>query len=129
MNKIYIVFILLLFNLCTNKKNDLNEIASIKIDQKEFSYGNASLKDTIIHTFKIKNISDNDLKIKKVATSCGCTSIGFSDSIASKNEYIYFKLQYIPNKNDFGEIVNSLVVESNTNPSYTVFRLKVNIIN
>ena len=129
MNKIYILFILLLFNHCTNKKNNLNEIALIKIDQKEFSYGNASLKDTIVHTFKIKNISDNDLKIKKVATSCGCTSIGFSDSIASKNEYIYFKLQYIPNKNDFGEIINSLVVESNTNPSFTVFRLKVNIIN
>lgn len=129
MNKIFMVFVLIMLNSCINKKNKSNEIALIKVDQKEFNYGNARLKDTIVHTFNIKNISDNDLKIKKVATSCGCTSIGFSDSIASKNEYIYFKVQYIPNINDFGEITNSLVVESNTKPSFTVFRLKVNIIN
>lgn len=129
MNKIYILFILFSLNSCTNEKSKSNEIALIKIDQKEFNFGKATLKDTIVHTFKIKNVSDIDLKIKKVATSCGCTNIGISDSIASKNEYIHFKVQYIPNKNDFGEITNSLVVESNTNPSFIVFRLKVNIIN
>ncbi|MGY0407821.1 MAG: DUF1573 domain-containing protein [Polaribacter sp.] len=130
-SKILIFFCLFcVFISCknANKKQDkLKDIAKIEVIEKEFNFGNATLNDTIVHIFKVKNISNQILKIKKLAPSCRCTTSKDIDSIANKNEYVEFKIQYIPKKDDLGKISNSLVVEMNTEPPFTIFRLTGNI--
>ena len=132
MNKLlFPLMIMLLLSSCKKKKEITitDNLTKIEIKEREFDFGNAYLGDTVIHVFKIKNITNTYLKIKKTATSCGCTTLGIIDSLAEKGETIEFKLQYIPKDDNKGKVSNSLVVEMNTEPSFAVFRLKGNVVN
>ena len=125
MNKPFLILLFLFLILCSCNSKKENTITKIEILDKEFNFGKATLKDTIVHTFKIKNLTNTKLKINNLATSCGCTTIGKIDSIANKNEIIEVKLQFIPKKEQIGnQVTNSVVVEMNTEPPFTVFRLK-----
>ncbi|RZK10940.1 MAG: DUF1573 domain-containing protein [Flavobacterium sp.] len=91
--------------------------------EKEFDFGTITLKDTVKHNFKIKNISDLPLKISEIGTSCGCTGAIVSDSIIEKNEFAEIEVQFIPKKEQTGKITNSIVIEANTNPPFTTLYL------
>jgi hypothetical protein len=108
--------------LISCKKNEA-KFAVLKTE-KTFNFGAISLHDTINHIFFIKNISDKNLEISQIGTSCGCTGVIVSDSIISKNEYAKIKVQFIPKKDQIGVINNSIVIEANTNPPYTTIYIK-----
>jgi len=48
--------------------------SQIEITPNSFDFGNVKYGEIAEHTFKIKNIGDLVLEIKKVATSCACTT-------------------------------------------------------
>lgn len=110
----------LLFISC-NEKN--KHYATIKYT-KEIDFGTIHSQDTVTKTFKIKNISENSLKINQIKTSCGCTVAKVNDSIVKKNESTDIIVQFIADNDKIGKINKSVVIDANTNPNFTVLYLK-----
>ncbi|RTY95898.1 DUF1573 domain-containing protein [Flavobacterium sp. GT3R68] len=105
---------------CNRSKS---EYATLKTE-KTFDFGTISIHDTVNHVFEVKNTSDKKLEISQIGTSCGCTGAIISDSIVSKNESAKIKVQFIPKKDQVGQINNSIVIEANTNPPFTTIYIK-----
>ncbi|WGH75690.1 DUF1573 domain-containing protein [Tenacibaculum tangerinum] len=110
-------------------KKSNNPVAKAEILEKDFDFGEITLQDTIAHSFKIKNTTDIPLKINNLATSCGCTTFDLLDSIAKKDESLTVTVQFIPKEEHIGQRVsNSVVVEMNTDPPFSVVRLKGKVL-
>lgn len=130
MGRLYISFIVIIaFVLINCKKSNLKEEIGIKFEtsNKKYNFGDIRVNDTITHSFYVKNLSKQNLIISKVATSCGCTSVGNIDSLIMPNKKTEIKIQFIAKKEQVGSITNSIVVEMNTKPPFTVFRLEGNV--
>ncbi|CAI8366999.1 MAG: Uncharacterised protein [Polaribacter sp. SA4-10] len=123
MNKLALCFFLVLLS-CNVQKNKTIPLSKIEALENEFDFGSITSKDTITHTFKIKNLAKTSLIVNNIATSCGCTTIGKIDSIYSNNEVVDITVQFIANNEQYGKVSNSVVVEMNTEPSFMIFRLK-----
>jgi hypothetical protein len=52
------------------------------------------------YTFKLKNTLDIPISIKKVVTSCGCTSPDYSKEKVKPGDYYYVKLTYSPTRDE-----------------------------
>lgn len=113
------LFILICF-LFGCKKDEFSKFDSEKIH----NFGIAKIGDTIRYEFKLKNVSDNLLKINQIGTSCSCTGAIISDSIIKKNNFAVISITYIPTIENKGFIKNSIVVEANTNPTFTTLYLE-----
>jgi hypothetical protein len=100
---------------CKEKENGFAEISV----NSKYGFGEIKSTDSVVHTFKVKNISKVDLLIKEVGTSCGCTVVTISDSIVKENEYTEIKTTFVPDSNTKGKVNKSIVILANTNPPYT----------
>lgn len=116
-NNLILTIITLMFFSC-NK----DETAKIEVN-KEINFGVIKVNDTIKKSFVIKNNSSIDLKIKDIKSSCGCTVAKLKDSLIKENESTDLIVEFIANKDKIGKIKNSIVVEANTNPVFTVLYL------
>ncbi len=115
---------ILIFNSCKNQ-DKINANAIIKIDKKIFNFNQISINDSIKHTFTIKNISEIPLKITKVGTSCGCTTTNYPKGEILKGENADIDILFKPNS--IGNIEKSIVVEANTDPTFSVFYIRGNV--
>ncbi|WMW77689.1 DUF1573 domain-containing protein [Flavobacterium sp. 20NA77.7] len=106
---------------------EVEESAIIEV-QKEINFGTIHSNESVSKVFKIKNISTTNLIIKNIKTSCGCTVAKLSDSIINPNDKVELKVKFVASKEKIGKIKNSIVVESNTNPVFTVLYLKGNVV-
>ncbi len=91
--------------------------------EKNIDFGSINIGDTVIKTFSLKNISTNQLKISQIKTSCGCTLAMLKDSLIDENKSALISVEFIADKDKIGKIKNSIVVEANTDPVYTVLYL------
>lgn len=114
-----IIIIITLFYGCNNTNNI--KFAEIEY-KKSISFGIKNNNDTIVKTFQIKNISKNNLIIKNIKSSCGCTVAKLKNSTILPNKYAEIVVTYIPQKK--GDVSNSIVFEANTNPTFNVLYLK-----
>lgn len=119
------ILILFLFVFVSCIKND--EFSKIDV-VKEMSFGTIHSNQEIKKNYKIKNTSENDLKIKSVRTSCNCTATKISDSILKKNETLDLEVNFSASKEKIGIIKSSIVIEANTSPVFTVLYLKGKVI-
>ena len=116
-NLILTIATTLIFLSCNKDKT-----ASIDVN-KEINIGVVKVGDTIKKTFLIKNSSSTDLKIKNIKSSCGCTVAKLNDSIIIENGITNLIVEFIADKDKIGKVKNSIVVEANTNPVFTVLYL------
>lgn len=117
--KYKVPLVILIFFIVVSCKNKTQKFAIIK-GKKTFFFDTISIGDTVNHIFEIKNVSNKELKISQIGTSCGCTVAKLLDSVISKNETAKIKIEFIAKKDKIGRINNSIVLEANTNPPYTV---------
>lgn len=124
-----ILFLLFILNSCSKVKEIKNTLdprnSKIKTIENEFDFGEISIKDTLIHTFLIKNISKNELTLVNVESNCDCTTSNFTKNAVKENDTARIKMQFIPSKK--GYIEKSIVIEANTSPPYTVLTIKGNV--
>jgi len=66
----------------------------IEITPKVFDFGEIEYGKIAEHTFKIKNLGGEVLEIKRVATSCACTSAEIEKEILKPNEQVNLKVIY-----------------------------------
>ncbi|MFY8096731.1 MAG: DUF1573 domain-containing protein [Flavobacterium sp.] len=95
---------------------------------KEINFGTIHSNEKISKVFKIKNASANDLVIKNVKTSCGCTAAKLKDSVVKENETLDLEVNFFASKEKIGKVKNSIVIEANTSPIFTVLYLKGNVV-
>ena len=55
-------------------EEELSKAPKISFNEKSFEFGTINQGETVNHTFTIKNEGVNDLIIRNVKTSCGCTT-------------------------------------------------------
>ncbi len=62
-------------------------LAKIEITPKSFDFGTVELGEVLNYSFKIRNLGNKSLEIKRVATSCACTTAKVSrEKIEPKEE-------------------------------------------
>lgn len=68
-------------------QDQANNNPQIEITPKLFDFGEINYGDIAEHIFKVKNLGDKTLEIKKVATSCACTTAKITkEKIAPQEE-------------------------------------------
>lgn len=120
MKNSFLIILSLLFFSCNKKTNNLAKIEINKVQ----NFGDIKVGDTVRKIFHIKNLSENSLIIKDLKTSCGCTVVKINDSIIKKDSGTSIISQYIAEPDDIGLIEKSIIIEANTDPSFTVLYLK-----
>jgi len=116
--------IMLVFVVSCSDKSKYSMISATK----EINFGTIHSNEKISKIFKIKNTSANDLVIKNVKTSCGCTAAKLKDSVVKGNETLNLEVNFAASKEKIGKVKNSIVIEANTSPIFTVLYLKGNVI-
>jgi hypothetical protein len=109
----------LLFLFSCNSSTGESSITRINYLKDTFYFGNIKKGDTVAAVFEYENTGNMPLKIINIAASCGCSKPVFDTTFLLPGLKKSFQLIY-NSKDDTGNIVKSLVVESNTDP-----RLKV----
>lgn len=101
---------------CSNKKSLKFSSFIIKNDE---NFGIVKVGDTIHDFFLLVNTSDTVLKINSIKTSCNCTVVSLSDSLANQNKTIRVDFTFIPDLTDIGMVSKPLVIDANTKPNFT----------
>ncbi len=74
--------------------DQLGNKAQIKITPPSFDFGQVEYGKAVEYVFKIKNSGDQILEIKRLSTSCGCTTAETSKEEISPGEEIDLKVVY-----------------------------------
>lgn len=75
------------FRAIPGVENQTENHSRIEIAPQSFDFGEIEYGDVAKYTFKVKNSGDEILEIKKVATSCACTTAKISqEKILPKQE-------------------------------------------
>ncbi|MDP3882935.1 MAG: DUF1573 domain-containing protein [Candidatus Staskawiczbacteria bacterium] len=73
--------------------NDPNA-PKILISPESFDFGEIQYGDIVTHNFGVTNSGKSDLEIKRVATSCGCTTAKISRQIIKPGESADLVVEY-----------------------------------
>lgn len=119
---VFILFYLIVCQACDKTTEALNVASNIEFSNKSYDFGVISIKDTVDYTIKIKNLSDQDLVLKGVRSSCSCTITDFTKEPVKKNQTATIRVEFIPFEK--GVIEKSVVLYANTKPKFTVLSLK-----
>jgi hypothetical protein len=66
----------------------------IEISPKDFDFGQIKYGEVVKHVFKIQNSGKGVLKIKKLATSCGCTTVEIAKEVLAAGEEVELLVTY-----------------------------------
>lgn len=73
-------------------------------DVSSYDLGKLSETDSpVSHTFRLRNVSGEPLRIKRVRTTCGCTAASYDSTLIASGEEVMITLTYNP-KNRPGTI-------------------------
>lgn len=66
--------------------DDMAKMPTIKFDRSTYDFGNADEGKMVVYEFPFSNLGKTNLIIRKIGTSCGCTSATPSGTIIKPNE-------------------------------------------
>lgn len=66
--------------------NQTGDLPKIEISPSYFDFGEIEYGQVVEHTFKVKNTGSEILEIKRVATSCACTTVKISKEKINPDE-------------------------------------------
>lgn len=113
MNKLKLIFILsMLFYFTFVNDSQENKSPKIFCEGSSYNFGTVINTKIIKHTFIIKNIGDDVLKIDKVRVSCGCTIIKIKDKSILPGGKTELKVELDLSDTE-GEQFKDILIESN----------------
>lgn len=84
----------------------------MEIEPEEHDFGGVKQEQELVHEFTIKNTGDEDLEIRRIATTCGCAAAVPADRIVEPGETT--KLEVVLETRRYkGVIQKSISVASN----------------
>ena len=66
----------------------------VTFDADSYDFGNIKQGDKVDHTFTIKNTGKNDLIIRNVRSSCGCTAVTPAKTVIPSGESVPLKVEF-----------------------------------
>ncbi|MBK5202932.1 MAG: DUF1573 domain-containing protein [Prolixibacteraceae bacterium] len=96
---------------------ELNNAPVISFDSKRFDFGNLNQQGVVSHKFIIKNTGKNNLIIRRIKTSCGCTVVTPGKKIIAPDEEVPLMVKFNPRGKD-GRQIKAITVISN-DPKHT----------
>lgn len=75
-------------------KNETAQRPQIEVSPKTYNFGEIEFGAIAKYTFKIKNAGPQTLEIKRIATSCACTSAKASKESINPNEEVDLLVTY-----------------------------------
>lgn len=82
------------FRAMPSGKNLTGEQPQIEITPKFFDFGEVKYGKAVEYSFKVKNLGTEILEIKRVATSCACTTAKIAKEIIEPGEEAALKVVY-----------------------------------
>lgn len=65
---------------------EMANMPTVKFDQTAYDFGNVDEGKSVVHEYQFSNIGKKELIIRKINTSCGCTSVAPSGTVIKPNE-------------------------------------------
>ncbi len=62
-------------------EEELANAPVVKFEEKKYDFGKAKQREKITHDFKFTNAGKSDLVIRKIRSSCGCTTVAPKDNV------------------------------------------------
>lgn len=103
-----------------------NSSTEVQIEEKTIDFGKIHTSDTVVATFKIKNIGQEDLIISDVKASCGCTVPSWTSEPILTGEKAEVLLSY--DISDVGLFQKSVSVFCNTKESPIILLIRGQVI-
>ncbi len=82
------------FRAVPGLEDQTNSRPQIEITPQSFNFNEIEYGSIVEHTFKIKNLGEETLEIKKIATSCACTSAEVGKKILEPDEETDLNVTY-----------------------------------
>lgn len=82
------------FRAVPGVENQTDNRPQIEVTPQTFDFNEIEYGSIAKHTFKIKNLGKETLEIKKIATSCACTSAEVGKKILGPDEEIDLNVSY-----------------------------------
>lgn len=95
----------------------------IVFDERTFNFGQTKSRDKIEHNFTFKNEGKSDLIIRKIRSTCGCTTVAPEKTVIKPGESTSFKAIFTPGSRK-GKQRKSIYVISN-DPEHSNVRLMI----
>lgn len=130
LKKVAVTFVVLVGLLWTTsgcKTNDNKK--PYRLSEDSLIFNTIHQSDSFKKTIYCINNSDNEIKIVKIATGCGCTSTILKDSIVKTNDSVPIYIKYLPLINkDSGLVTKYITIRTNSNPVFTNIKIKGEVI-
>ena len=95
----------------------------ISFDSKRYDFGNLNQEDVVSHKFIIENTGKNNLILRTIKTSCGCTVVIPDKKIIAPDEKISLMVKFNP-MGKRGRQIKAITVISN-DPKHTTSILRI----
>ena len=82
------------FKSVPGPENQTGNLPKIEITPKYFDFGEVEYGQVVEHNFKVKNVGNEILEIKKVATSCACTTAKIAEKEINPGEEVNLRVVY-----------------------------------
>lgn len=113
MNRIKLIFILsVLFFIVFSNYSQTKKAPKIYCEGASYNFGTIPNTKIIKHTFIIKNIGDDVLKISTIRVSCGCTIAKIKDKVILPGKKTELKVE-LDLSGTIGEQFKDIIIESN----------------
>jgi len=93
-------------------KEEMENAPTISFDDESFNFGKTASADKIEHDFKFTNKGKSDLIIRKIRSTCGCTTVAPEKTVIKPGESSSFKAIFNPGSRK-GMQTKSIYVISN----------------
>lgn len=96
----------------------------MEIEPELHDFGSASQNQKLIHDFTLHNVGSEDLVIRRISTSCGCTAALASEQVIPPGETATLKVT-LETRKYRGQIQRSISLASNDSRRVQTVRVQV----
>jgi len=84
----------------------------LAVEPAGFDFGEARPQRTLSKEFRVVNIGDEELRLLRISTSCGCTVADPGERVVAPGESTLLRVE-LQTRNDRGSVVRTVLVETN----------------
>jgi len=95
----------------------------MEIEPKDHDFGGVQQDQKLVHEFTVRNVGTEDLEIRRISTSCGCTAAILADSIVKPGESTTLEV-VLETRKYKGVIDKSVSVASNDRERVRTIRVR-----
>lgn len=100
-----------------------SEEPKFEFEEMNWDFGEINEGDRVEHTFKFKNVGNDDLVISNVTSSCGCTSPDWPRKPIKPGEESKITVEF-NSQGKSGVVTKDVNIFANTVPTKTVLKIK-----